>query len=120
MIGFIEILMVLGANSPALVLWIAVIVFAAVMLRRGGGRAERFLLAGGIIKLAGILLSIPSLFIMPWLIGMGYGMAYTSSVISGWDMFLKVIGMAGIVCLVYAFWVKFKDRNIEATKEVTP
>jgi len=113
MIGVKEFLMILGTNSPALVLWIAVIVFAAVMLRRGGGRAERFLMTGGIIKLAGTLLSIPSLFIMPWLMQRGYSITDANSIISGWGIFLKVIGMAGIICLVYAFWAKFKTWNLE-------
>jgi len=112
MIGFTEFLVMLAASAPALIFWIAVVVFAAIMLRRGGGKAERFLVAGGIIKLAGTLLSIPSLFIMPWLIGMGYDTAYANSVTSGWGIFLKVIGMAGILCLVYAFWVKFKVGDL--------
>jgi len=118
--GVSEFLMILGTMSPALVLWIAVIVFAAVRLRRGGGRAERFLIAGGIIKLAGTLLSIPSLFIIPWLIGKGYDISVANSVVSGWGMFLKVVGMAGIICLIYAFWVKFKEENIEAAVSVAP
>ena len=48
--------------APALAFWIAVIIFAIIMLRRGGGRAERFLMAGAIIKIIGNLLNIPMAF----------------------------------------------------------
>ena len=120
MIGIAEILVGLAGIGPALLLWIAVIVFAIIMLRRGGGRAERFLIAGAGIKITGNLLNIPMVFIVPWLVDRGYSPDYAISAASGCGIFLNVVGMAGIVCLVYAFWVKFKDRNIEATKEVAP
>ena len=51
MIGASEFLIILAGMIPALALWIAVIIFAAVRLRRGGGRAERFLLAGASLKI---------------------------------------------------------------------
>jgi len=104
--------------APALALWIAVIIFAAVWLRRGGSRAERFLIAGASLKIISNLLSVPSFAFLPWLINKGYSMDYAKSVVSGYDIFLNVIGMAGIICLIYAFWVKFKGRNVEATQEI--
>ena len=113
MIGIIDYLMMLGTSAPALVLWIAVVIFAAVMLRRGGGRAERFMIAGAGLKIISNLLGTLSIFVVPWLVGRGYSIDYTNSVTSGYGIFLNVIGMAGIICLVYAFWVKFKERNIE-------
>ena len=101
--------------GPALVLWIAVIILAAVMLRRGGGRAERFLVAGAGLKITSNLLGIPAAAIIPWLIQGGSSIPDASSVASGYGIFCKIVGMAGIVCLVYAFWVKFKTRNSEGT-----
>ena len=118
MIGVGEFLIVLAGSAPALVLWIAVVVLATVMLRRGGGRAERFLIAGAILKIISNLLGPLSFAILPWLIQEGYSIDYANSVVSAYGIFCKVIGMAGIICLVYAFWVKFKERNIETTKEV--
>ena len=112
-IGTTEFLMVLGAISPALILWIAIIIFAVIVLRHGGGRAERFLIAGASLKVISNLLSLPSFAILHWLISEGYSVNYASSVVSGYGIFGKVVGMAGIICLVYAFWVKFKARNIE-------
>ncbi len=112
MIGISEILVGLAGIGPALILWIAVIIFAVIMLRRGGGRAERFLIAGAGIKIISNLLYIPMVFIIPWLIGGGYSKDSAVSIASSYGIFCKVVGMAGIICLVYAFWVKFKARHL--------
>ena len=111
--GVSEFLMVLAGSAPALVLWIAVVIFAAIMLRRGGGRAERFLVAGASLKIIGNLLGIATITIAPWLADKGYSMDYTASALSGYGIFLNVVSMAGIICLIYAFWVKFKARSLE-------
>jgi len=100
--------------APALVFWIAVIIFFIVMLRRGGGRAERFLIAGAGINIIGNLIRIPMGAIAPWLFHEGYSITYISSVTLGSGIFLNVISMAGIICLIYAFWVKFKARTSES------
>lgn len=113
MMGVTEYLMFLMGSAPALILWIAVVIFAAIMLRRGGGRAERFLISGAGLKIISNLLILPSLAILHWLINKGYSMDYANSVVSGYGIFCNVISMAGIICLVYAFWVKFKVRNFE-------
>ncbi len=111
--GFLEYFFVLLASTPAMVLWIAVIVFGAVMLRRGGGRAERFLIAGGSVKLLCNLLIIPTIFITPWLLHQGYTSDYISTINTGYGVFRDIVSMAGILCLAYAFWVKFKTREAE-------
>ena len=113
MIGIMEFLIMLMGLAPALVFWIAVIIFAAVMLRRGGGRAERFMITGASLKMIGNLLSIFAVIIVPWLADKGYSPADIGSISSGYSIFLNIISMAGIICLVYAFWVKFKARNLE-------
>lgn len=102
--------------GPSLVLWIVVIILAVIMMRRGGSRAERFLVAGASLKILSNLLGIPASVIMIWLLHEGYSAAYRSSATLGYGIFCKAIGMAGIICLVYAFWVKFKMGNLE--KEV--
>ena len=122
MIGLYEFMIILGAGSPALLFWIAVIIFAAVRLRRGGGRAERFLVAGGGLKIISNLLGIAGIFITPWLVDRGYGMDSAVSIASGYGIAVNVIGMAGIACLIYAFWVKFQVselRNIKRAEEGT-
>lgn len=111
MIGPMEILMMLGTIAPALVFWIAVIIFAVIMLRRGGGRAERFMVAGAGIKIVSNLLSVPAVFIVPWLVDGGYSNDSAVFIASGCSIFINVVGMAGIICLIYTFWVKFRERN---------
>ena len=95
--------------APALVFWIAVIILAIVVLRRVGGRAERFLVAGAVIGIAGTLLRIPMGAIVPWLLHQGYLTPYMSSVNTGCRVFLNVISMAGVICFIYAFWLKFRS-----------
>ena len=113
MIGISEFLLILVGNSPFLAGWIAVIILAVLMLRRGGGRAERFLVAGASLKLVSNLLNIPAAAIVPWLIQGGASITYANSVASGYGIFHGVISMAGITCFIYAFWVKFKVMSLE-------
>ncbi len=105
--------------APALAGWTAVIVLAAVILRRRGGKAERFLVAGASLKLLSSLLNIPAAGIAPWLMHGGASIAYVNSVVSGFGILHGVISMAGVICLVYAFWVKFSAMNIEALEPIT-
>ena len=99
--------------APSLAFWIAVIVLAAVMLQRGGGRPERFLIAGAILKIISNLLNIPTVAIVPWFITRGYSMDNTVSLAEYYGIFINVVGMAGIICLIYAFYVKFEARNLQ-------
>ena len=97
--------------APALVGWIAAIVIAVIMLRRGGGRAERFLLSGSCLMLVSTLFTVPIAAIAPWLVEGGASRVEAASVLSGFNLFRGLIGLAGILCLVYAFWIKFKVRS---------
>jgi hypothetical protein len=97
--------------APYLVAWIVVIVFSAIMLRRGGGKAERFLLTGSCLMLASKLFSVPTVLIVPLLIGSGWSTDRALPMLSGVGLFLGLVGLAGIVCLVYAFWVKFEVKS---------
>lgn len=107
----------IGAALP-LVFWIAAMIFAIIMLRRVGGRAERFLVAGVGIEMAGTLLRIPAGAITPWLFHQGYSTTYINSISTGCGIFLNVISMAGIICFIYAFWVKFKAKSYNIAESV--
>jgi hypothetical protein len=109
----------LAGVAPALAGWTAVIVLAAIILRRRGGRAERFLVAGASLKLLSCLLNVPAAGIAPWLIHGGASVDYVNSVVTGFGILRGVVSMAGVICLVYAFWVKFKAMNIEALEPTT-
>jgi len=97
--------------APYLAAWIAAIVFSVIMLRRGGGRAERFLLTGSCLMLANKLFSIPTVLIVPLLVDSGWSPDRAMPVLSGFGLFLSLVSLAGIVCLVYAFWIKFKVKS---------
>ena len=96
--------------SPIIVAWIIGIVIAARMMKRGGGKAERLLLIGCCLMLAESLVSPFSTVLMLWLIAeraisaQGYGFTMSIARIP-----LAIISLAGIVCLVYAFWIKFRS-----------
>jgi hypothetical protein len=109
--SFLEYLLPLLTSTLAMALWIAVIVFGAVKLKRGGGRAERFLIAGGSIKLAGNLLIVPMLVITSRI----FNQDYINSVHTAYSILRDAISMAGIICLVYAFWAKFKAKEVEVS-----
>ena len=107
--------------APYLAAWIVAIILSVIMLRRGGGRAERFLLIGSCLMLVSKLFSVPTGLIVPLLVGSGWSTDRTLPLLSGFSLFLGLIGLAGIICLVYAFWAKFNALDIEplepATKE---
>jgi uncharacterized membrane protein len=109
MIGIFEWLMILAAQSPVLLFWIAVLIFAIVMLRRGGGRAERFFIAGAGTKILGNLLNLPWIPISLWFHRNDYDIDYITSISTGVSIFLGIIGMVGILLLFYAFWLKFNE-----------
>ncbi|UCC16183.1 MAG: hypothetical protein JSU58_07360, partial [Dehalococcoidales bacterium] len=56
----------LGYGVPVL-FWIGTLIFGIVMLRRGGGKAERFFIAGAAISLLGTLLRMPQTYAPFWL-----------------------------------------------------
>jgi len=97
---------------PSLVGWIVAVVLAAIMLKRGGARAERFLVIGASLMLLGSFLDIPTPALSMWLsVARGMTNVEAASVLSVFGLVRGCIGLAGIICLVYAFWVKFKRHE---------
>ena len=102
----------LVSSAPALVGWIVAVVLAAIMLRRQGGRAERFLLAGASLMLLASILAIPTSALGIWLtVDRGMANVEAASMLSIFGLIRGCIGLAGIICLVYAFWVKFNKAK---------
>jgi len=99
----------LVSSAPPLLGWIVAVVLAAIILRRGGGRAERFLLGGALLMLVQSLITIPTTALSIWLtIDRGMTNVEAASILSILGLVRGCIGLAGIICLVYAFWVKFR------------
>ena len=112
-----EISIILG-TLPAFIYvaaWTVAIVFAVKMSRHNGGRAERFLLIGTSLMLVSSIVGCAWAVLYPWLIlklaeaGVGHA---TISLMSGAIRFVSaLISLGGIICLIYAFWRKFRSRQ---------
>ena len=107
----------IGAGLP-LIFWTAVVIFATVMLRRSGGRAERFLIIGAVIHIVANVFRIPASVITTWLISGNYDRSFMHSISLGYGIFIDIISMAGIICLIYAFLVKFNSNRTAAVESV--
>ena len=106
------------SSAPSLVGWIVAVVLAMIMLRRGGGRAERFLLVGASLMLLASILAIPTSALGIWLhTGRKMTNVQAAFWLSIFGLVRGCIGLAGIICLVYAFWIRFKARS---TADLTP
>ncbi|MFC1978177.1 hypothetical protein ACFLWS_07985 [Chloroflexota bacterium] len=102
----------IASSVPALVGWIVAVVLATIMLRRGGARAERFLLIGACLMMLASVLTIPASALGIWLLaGREITNVQAVSWLSIFGLIRGVVSMAGIICLVYAFWVKFKHHG---------
>lgn len=100
------------SSAPALVGWIVGVILAVIMLKRGGARAERFLLIGACLMLLASFLAVPTQALNLWLhTGQGMPNAKIAFWLSMYGLFRGIIGLAGIICLVYAFWVKSKTTK---------
>jgi len=100
------------ATTPELITWCIGIVLAIIMIKRGGARAEKLFLSGCIIML---IVAVISGFI-PWFYKQQIGglilgareIGIIVSIVSG------IPGLAGFVCLVVAFWLRFRMKRVEA------
>ena len=100
-------------NIPMLLAWLVGIVLAVLMLRRGGGKAEKLLLAG-------CSLMFVAQIVRPFLTGLALwlvheqGMTRASALRLAFSLPNAILSMAGIVCLILAFWFRWR------TKAATP
>jgi len=96
---------------PELVAWVIGLVLAIIMVRQGGGKAEKLLLAGcSLMFLVGII-SVLLGSMTPWLLeqrisAQEFGLIRSISIIPS---------LAGFICLILAFFVRFKTKKQEAT-----
>ena len=104
-------------HIPEILAWLVGIVLAVIMLRRGGGKAEKLLLAGCslmfAVKLATPLLSnyVRSLVSEQGVsnIAIAQTMGLTVS------LPMAILSLAGLVCLIIAFWIRFRSgRQVAA------
>jgi len=99
-------------NTPILLAWLVGIVLAVRMLRRGGGKAEKLLLIG-------CSLMFVAQIVRPFLTGLAlwlvheHGMTRASASGLAFSLPITILSMIGIVCLVYAFWTRWKTSAIK-------
>jgi len=103
-------------HAPVLLAWLVGIVLAARMLRGGGGKPEKLLITGCALMSGSIL-------IRPFLSGLSIWLtadpeiarakaAYTTGLLVSLPMAL--LSMAGIVCLILAFWFRWRTGKSTA------
>ena len=96
---------------PDILAWGAALVLAIIMLRRGGGKAERLLLSGCVLMFL-VQLGTPvfSELIIPYMHELDIG----PQAIGWFNIPSAIFGLAGFVLLVIAFWFRFRRKKQEA------
>lgn len=97
-------------NSPIIAAWIIGIVFAARMFKRDGGPAERLLLIGCCLMLGEKFFSSFKSVLHLWYYAEH---EVSASEIGTFSLYtaipLSLLMLAGIVCLVFAFWKRWNS-----------
>ena len=96
---------------PDIIAWTAGIVLAVIMIRRGGLKPEKLLLTGcSLLLLKSILSPVIRELVMNW--SRGDGLSY---VLVAWYNTIPqlLLNLAGFICLVIAFWIKFRVKKQE-------
>jgi hypothetical protein len=98
-------------NIPVIAAWSTGLVLAVIMVKRGGGKAEKLLLVGCCLMLI-IELGQPFLIELARQLSEGrFSAAMYGTVIS---IPLSILGLAGFVCLIIAFWMRFRRKKQES------
>jgi len=95
---------------PAIVAWLVGIVLAVLMVRRGGVKAEKLLLAGCSLMLFTQVIATIIRGMTPWLQEQSLSAQQFGLVLS----ISAIPSLAGFVCLVIAFWVRFRTGRVSA------
>ena len=95
---------------PDVAAWTTGVIVAIIMLRHGGGRAEKLFLAGSILFfIVNLLNPFIGRVLIPWLRDTSdiprARMSWLISVPSG------LLSLAGLICLVSAFWLRFRVKK---------
>lgn len=102
----------LARHIPELLGWLVGFILAVRMLRRGGGKAEKLFLAGCSLL---VVLHLASPFLsglVSSLLRQGWRSPQTPGLIL--QLPVAILSLAGLFCLVYAFWLKFWTRRSES------
>jgi len=96
-------------NIPEMLGWLLGLVLAVIMIGRGGGKAEKLFLAGCILLFV-IQLASPFLGgLVNTLLHQGWRTSQAATLIL--SLPIGILGLAGFICLILAFWLRFTDRR---------
>jgi len=102
-------------NIPELLAWGIGIVLGAIMVKRGGGRAEKLFLAGCCSMFAVSLINPLVLGLVRWWMSEPDRSYISIARIMGLaSLPVAILGLVGVVCLIWAFYTKFWTRRPEA------
>ncbi|HUV43398.1 MAG TPA: hypothetical protein VMW13_01075 [Dehalococcoidales bacterium] len=102
--------------APALVFWVAILILAIIMLRRGGRRTEQFLIVACSLKIAATVLGIFSVAISLWRFEAGDPLDTMSLTTKGYRAFVSLVDAAGTLGFLYAFWTRFRQGRAAPAK----
>jgi hypothetical protein len=102
-----------------IIFWIGTLIFGIVMLKRGGGKPERFFITGAALNILGTILRIPVNYIPIWLSDRDHEIRTAYSTSFGVGIIVDIIAVAGVILLLYAFWLKFKNKQTEKVVSAT-
>ncbi len=98
-------------SIPGVLAWLFGIVLAVLMLRRGGGKAEKLLLVGCSLMFTSQIVSPFLQGLAIWLTSVEPGMTRAQAAGLLLSLPRGILGMAGIVCLLLAFWIRWRTRS---------
>ena len=97
-----------------LILWLVALIFAVKMVKMGGGKPERFLLIGASLMLASSVVDSAWAGLTPWLVPRlahtGTDLSSIALIFSVVNFVRSLISVAGVICLICAFWQKFRAK----------
>jgi len=99
------------SQIPVILVWVTGIVLGAIMLRRGGGRAEKLFLTGCSLALAWVVLPPFFQLLAVWL-SEEYGISRVVVMGYVFSLPIAIIGVSAVVCLGLAFWWRWRRHII--------
>jgi len=99
-------------RTPMLVAWLVGIIISVHMLKKRGGKAERLLLIGCSLMFAeNFIRPFEGSFISWYIAEHGPGLECLGLIHGLTALPLSLVGLAGIVYLVLAFWTRWKGQG---------
>ena len=112
--------------TPVLLFWVFLFVLFLILFTRDKTKEARLLVIGASLKILSYLLLIPKSYVDIWGIDLSSGNIqsgklvtwYGSFYIDWYNVFVQAVGVAGLILLLYAFWLKTINNNTVSLKTV--